>query len=73
MLRIASPPPAQGTELANQIGASKHPLPIRLLKDRKAQIDRDVAKLEAEIGRIIAAEPALVRRREILVPWSLPR
>ena len=43
---------------------------IRLLKHRKAQIDRDVAKLEAEIGRIIAAEPALARRRAILL--SIP-
>jgi transposase len=58
---------AEAAGLANQIGASKHPLPIRLLKRRKAQIDRDVDKLDAEIGRIIAAEPALARRREILL------
>jgi transposase len=61
---------AQGTGIANQIGASNHPLPIRLLKRRKAQIDRDVAKLEAEIQRIIAAEPALMRRRQILLSIS---
>ena len=70
MLRLVSPPSPREPGLANQIGASKHPLQIRLLKHRKAQIERDVAKLEAEIGRIIAAEPALARRRAILL--SIP-
>lgn len=61
---------AEQTALKNQRSAAASPFLIRQLEARLARIAEDIAALAGEIGRRIAADAALARRRAILV--SIP-
>lgn len=61
---------AERTALANRRSASQTSFLKDELKGRLADLDRHIARLEAEIARRIAADPALARRHEILA--SIP-
>lgn len=54
----------------NRLGQARHPLVKRQLKQRQAQIDRQIKALEAEAAGVVAANPALARQVEVL--RSLP-
>lgn len=54
------------TALSNQLGETKVPLLRRLLTKRLEQTAAFIAKLEAEIERLIGCDTALARRCEIL-------
>ena len=58
------------TAVLNQIGASKTAPLIRELKRQLRALHNSIANLEAEIRRLIDADPALARRFEILT--SIP-
>ena len=58
------------TAALNRRGQARHPLVKRQLKLRLGQIERQIKALDAEIGRLIAADDALSRQAEILI--SIP-
>ena len=58
------------TAVLNQIGASKTPSLIRELKRQLRAVETAIANLEAEIRRLVEADPAMARRFEILT--SIP-
>ena len=58
------------TAVLNRSGQARHPLVKRQLKLRLRQIERQIKALDAEIGKLIAADDALSRRAEILT--SIP-
>jgi transposase len=58
------------TSLQNQRAAAQTPFLRRQLDRRIARLSKDIASLEAEIGRRIADDPVLARRRHILL--SIP-
>lgn len=53
--------------ILNQLADAGEALARRLLAAEKRLIDRHIAKLEAELGAVVMADPALARRYEILV------
>ncbi len=61
---------AERTSLQNQHGAAETSFLGRQLERRIARLAKDIAGLEAEIGRRIADDPALARRQRILL--SIP-
>jgi len=54
------------TALSNRLGESKSKLVCRQLKRRIPQLDADIAKLDAELKRLIASDPVIARRCEIV-------
>jgi len=60
----------EATALANRLGASETTFLKRELRHRLKTLERHIARIEAEIGRLIASDPALARRYEILL--SIP-
>ncbi len=58
------------TAVLNQIGASKTPALIRELKRQLRALETVIANLEAEIRRLIDADPVMARRFQILT--SIP-
>lgn len=57
---------AQRTALHNQRGTAETRFLQRQLERRLAHLETEIVELEAEIGRRIAAEPALAQRQRIL-------
>ena len=58
------------TAALNPQHQARHPLLKRQLKQRLAQMERQIKALDAEIGRLIAEDEALSRRAEVLI--SIP-
>lgn len=66
LVRARSQAVAQRTALHNQRGTAETRFLQHQLDRRLDRLEGEIAELEAEIGRRIAAEPALARRRCIL-------
>jgi len=62
---------ARRVAVSNQLAETADALARRLLAAEKRLIDRHIAELEAELGALVMADPALARRYEILA--SVPR
>lgn len=70
LVRARQAATAEATALANRRGASQTSFLKRELARRLKALKAHIARLDAEIARLIAGEPALARRHQILL--SIP-